>query len=72
MGGGTAKLTYVDLPGGISIHPPRGGWDPIARGIFGTPTKISIHPPRGGWDALKAMLDGKVGISIHPPRGGWD
>ena len=34
---------------GISIHPPRGGWDSYKM-LESAKSKISIHPPRGGWD----------------------
>ena len=50
VGGGTAgALVYADVPGTISIHPPRGGRDCWARAGRGS-GDISIHPPRGGRD----------------------
>ena len=71
VGGGTLFSCGLLFVGGISIHPPRGGWD--IRAIIKIRNKIiSIHPPRGGWDAPGSDPPDRICISIHPPRGGWD
>ena len=48
--GGTSPEKYVALYGGISIHPPREGWDENAKEFYAEKGLISIHPPREGWD----------------------
>ena len=63
--------TETQHRGNISIHPPRGGWDPHPRN-FRYQRPISIHPPRGGWDDIGDIVGTTDIISIHPPRGGWD
>ena len=56
----------------ISIHPPRGGWDPIASSprffalYFNPPTPWGVGP------GSAILADAFQPISIHPPRGGWD
>ena len=47
--GGTLEITIKDTETGISIHPPRVGWDHNGRKILAN-ADISIHPPRVGWD----------------------
>ena len=71
VGGGTWRNPRTDHRHGISIHPPRGGWDDGDKLIADIPP-ISIHPPRGGWDLPSAGIPRGEVISIHPPRGGWD
>ena len=63
--------TAIELYG-ISIHPPRVGWDlrgtePIKRGK----RFQSTHPVWGGTED-GADSTSRVSISIHPPRVGWD
>ncbi len=72
--GGTVAAALEDSEGGISIHPPRAGWDSVPNDdvLFGI--HISIHPPRVGWDTPPSRSQCSVHpqISIHPPRAGWD
>ena len=49
VGGGTGGDGVLGVIEGISIHPPRGGWD-CAWPLGDCTLEISIHPPRGGWD----------------------
>ena len=51
---------------GISIHPPREGWDPTVSALFRCPMVISIHPPREGWDAIRQPLTNEPG-DFNPP-----
>ena len=57
---------------GISIHPPRTGWDSIVPPWATVTRWISIHPPRTGWDPVCHELRIRDMISLHPPRTGWD
>ena len=71
--GGTGLPGSHECAGGISIHPPRVGWDPCDQ--YGQPSGqiISIHPPRVGWDPISERFTvSELVISIHPPRVGWD
>ena len=69
--GGTTEGDISAFRQGISIHPPREGWDDAFRfHLFAV--LISIHPPREGWDIHLLVVDGVCNISIHPPREGWD
>ena len=70
--GGTMVMLYAGLRRGISIHPPRTGWDPWAIRASKPISTISIHPPRTGWDGGGGLRCDGVVISIHPPRTGWD
>ena len=63
--------TFADAETGISIHPPRVGWDDVPR-LPILRYDISIHPPRVGWDFAPLRLSPEALISIHPPRVGWD
>ena len=59
-------------PYGISIHPPRAGWDQKRRCCSVEPREFqSTHPVRGGTATLNGW-HGNPPISIHPPRAGWD
>ena len=69
--GGTRRHRRGLPHAGISIHPPRAGWD--CRDW--TPPEdltISIHPPRAGWDIMVGdeMRRVKEFQSTHPVRGG--
>ena len=57
---------------GISIHPPREGWDGIRifKGLKRAAFQ-STHPVRGGTCDIQEPSGGHP-ISIHPPREGWD
>ena len=50
---------------GISIHPPREGWDRTAIRCRYAAT-ISIHPPREGWDGCCQCSQGAAG-NFNPP-----
>ena len=55
---------------GISIHPPREGWDLHVWRKTVTTTEISIHPPREGWDAaLFPYVQPFVDFNPPTPRG---
>ena len=69
--GGTISNDRQENERGISIHPPREGWDEYGN-RKPQRTDISIHPPREGWDISNQDGDFRVCISIHPPREGWD
>ena len=55
VGGGTGRGVVQIVGVSISIHPPRGGWDP-APAHRCRRSDISIHPPRGGWDSLRPPM----------------
>ena len=58
---------------GISIHPPREGWDPALILRKRRPGRFqSTHPVRGGTGIFALTASDVTGISIHPPREGWD
>ena len=63
----------ADIAFGISIHPPREGWDALARLGYSDEQIIfqSTHPVRGGTFYPFAHVV-SLAISIHPPREGWD
>ena len=65
VGGGTAAGEAIGQVVGISIHPPRGGWD-TASGEHERIRGISIHPPRGGWDNIGFQSVGKR-THFNPP-----
>ena len=69
--GGTVLFDEVRENPGISIHPPRAGWD-SPEPVQASPRPISIHPPRAGWDIRPIGSSAAFHISIHPPRAGWD
>ena len=57
-------------PSGISIHPPREGWDADGRRACICPLMISIHPPREGWDRTTKDKKGAISYFNPPtPRG---
>ena len=56
---------------GISIHPPREGWDLMMCLVFRWWVFQSTHPVRDGTFGKYLYIKGG-GISIHPPREGWD
>ena len=57
---------------GISIHPPREGWDLCDRRLQSNGyTFQSTHPVRGGTFPVIPHKTVRY-ISIHPPREGWD
>ena len=53
MRGGTRYITDMGRIKGISIHPPREGWDQMPEGAIYNFWVISIHPPREGWDPVR-------------------
>ena len=57
---------------GISIHPPREGWDRV-RGTEAV-DHVNFNPPtpRGVGRAASRNWEATLRISIHPPREGWD
>ena len=59
------------MAGIISIHPPRGGRDPILICSASAPSFQSTLPVGGGTNGIFRQL-GEVTISIHPPRKGRD
>ena len=63
--GGTNRGFDLLIILGISIHPPREGWDPKDMGAGRLPL-ISIHPPREGWDmyGIKSLTSRK---NFNPP-----
>ena len=70
--GGTDDDDNFYCARGISIHPPRAGWDASCF-CMRSRRQISIHPPRAGWDLIYNWTTDKSKIiSIHPPRAGWD
>ena len=48
--GGTQIADAIRASSGISIHPPRVGWDINYLTTNTANSHISIHPPRVGWD----------------------
>ena len=56
----------------ISIHPPRGGWDPCTNPLLCEQQEFQSTHPVGGGTTTKASRRQRKNISIHPPRGGWD
>ena len=70
--GGTGGRQQAPVPGDISIHPPRVGWDTTEadrssdRSYFNPPTPCGVGP------VMPSQVTGRVTISIHPPRVGWD
>ena len=73
MRGGTRDLGDDSTNEGISIHPPREGWDaqrPLHQASFAL--FQSTHPVRGGTLPQSSRLCHDLRISIHPPREGWD
>ena len=69
--GGTTEGDISAFRQGISIHPPREGWDDAFRfHLFAV--LISIHPPREGWDSARITpaIDNSTFQSTHPVRGG--
>ena len=65
VGGGTAPVDPGKGIVPISIHPPRGGWDPAVCRLCAL-LGISIHPPRGGWDAPR-RLSSPPSLHFNPP-----
>ena len=63
-GGTPGNQVYVGAPG-ISIHPPREGWD-IRKHHTTNGGNISIHPPREGWDVCGACPS-PAGSDFNPP-----
>ena len=56
---------------GVSIHPPRAGWDGATIQHLAN-IAVSIHPPRAGWDdnSVAAAYTQDRFQSTHPVRGG--
>ena len=71
--GGTFPVTVAVYGDGISIHPPREGWDLLVVFRFLILEIFqSTHPVRGGTISVQALPFRAYCISIHPPREGWD
>ena len=63
--GGTAANGIPKGNDGISIHPPREGWDGhVCVDRFALP--ISIHPPREGWDLMSRSNCWQI-LYFNPP-----
>ena len=71
-GVGPAYSLMLHLSAGISIHPPRAGWDGSGRsGLSHCTTFQSTHPVRGGTLVFSASLEHNTQFqSTHPVRGG--
>ena len=63
--GGTVAGTIASAHDGISIHPPRVGWD-LFKNFRPAYLSISIHPPRVGWDRRQRPTDA-AGHDFNPP-----